>query len=243
MAKAGQLLRKRGFRGPRGSRTSHSVWRTSGGCQRRAMKTSTGHTFGGLLSLLKGNAPIPMLTFRLTFAVKICLTVPDFPPRQEDETHKESCLWHCFHFKTAFPLIYDFSSGLLNYEDRGSRDPQIQDGGVPWKFHFQVQAVVGKIWTVWWAPPSQRWWHWPEVLVERTETSIQSLTWPWQECLSSFGSGNDLIWYPLLCTYFHVNECKMKTRNIDLLWRGTGSHTVTTCDLPCEVSLIIHSVL
>lgn len=77
----------------------------------------------------------------------------------------------------------------------------------------------------------------------RKDRNINPKQWPWQECLSSFGSGNDLIWYPLLCTYFHVNECKMRTLYTDLLWWGTGSHTVTTCDLPCEVSLIIHPVL
>lgn len=50
----------------------------------------------------------------------------------------------------------------------------------------------------------------------RKDRNINPKQWPWQECLSS-GSGNDLIWYPLLCTHFHVNECEMKTLYIDLL--------------------------
>lgn len=43
--------------------------------------------------------------------------------------------------------MYDFSSGILNSEETKVQETslQIQDRGVKWKFHFQIQIAVGKI--------------------------------------------------------------------------------------------------
>lgn len=39
--------------------------------------------------------------------------------------------------------MYDFSSGVLNYEET-HETLQIQDRGIKSKFHFQIQIVAGK---------------------------------------------------------------------------------------------------
>ena len=90
------------------------------------------HTSGGLLSPLR-NMPICTWTFKLTFKVKICLTVPSFSI-EERGWNSLRVISVLLSFQNYF--FPAFSSGVPNNEKIEGQKTANKDRGVKWIFRW-----------------------------------------------------------------------------------------------------------